>query len=304
MVLSWPVRDRAVSAAVDSSSAPICRCATAIPVALTIGWDLLADTDHSLTRKGVELRVRVLALPGHDGGHALIFGEVERHPNPLVRIHSRCLYGDALQSADCDCGPELDRAMDEIQREGAGVLIYLEQEGRGAGLVIKAKGLRMSEQTGIDTFTSYQTLVSHTDLRSYDTAAECLRGLGLTSVRLLTNNPAKVRALRAAGTAVRMLPIPSLPRTAREYRYLNDKRRKGGHLLPRVIGTEQLAAALVVTTAVVASGAAMGGIFLVVAALAGPVTGWFSTHLPLPRMHVLTAPIGRLRLRRPAPATR
>lgn len=298
MVLSWPVRDRADIAVAVTSSAPTCRCPIAKSVPPTIAWELLAHTEHSLTRKGAEMRVRVLALPGHDGGHALIVGEVERHPNPLVRIHSGCLYGDALQSADCDCGPELDRAMDEIQREGVGVLIYLEQEGRGAGLTIKARSLRISEQTGDDTFATYRKLVSQADLRNYDLAAECLRGLGLTSVRLLTNNPAKVRALEVAGMEVRVLPIPSMPRTAREYRYLADKRSKGGHFLPRAIGTEQLATALVVTAVVVASGAALGGTPLVIAALAGPVTGWFSTYLPLPRIHPLTAPIVRVKLRR------
>src|SRR5690606_37209445 len=93
--------------------------------------------DHQFSRNGTQLRVQVRELDsGADGGHLLVFGELGERP--LVRVHSRCLYGDALGSDDCDCGPELALSMDLIQAEGGGVLVYLEQEGRGAGLVWKA----------------------------------------------------------------------------------------------------------------------------------------------------------------------
>lgn len=191
----------------------------------------LRETGHRLTRKGRELRVRVLAIPGaEDSGHALVFGPVV--DGCLVRIHSRCLYGDALRSDDCDCGPELDLSMDLIQDAGCGVLVYLEQEGRGAGLVDKARGLRTSEVFGLDTFDSYERLGLCVDTRSYEHAARALLHLGLRSVRLLTNNPDKVRALTQLGIAVTVVPLVTRPRSERARRYLEAKRRRRGHTLP------------------------------------------------------------------------
>ncbi|WP_239476620.1 GTP cyclohydrolase II [Nocardia arizonensis] len=191
----------------------------------------LAETEHRLTRKGRELRVRVGELPdGRDGGHMLIFGGIA--DDCLVRIHSRCLYGDALQSDDCDCGPELDLAMDRIQQEDSGVLIYLEQEGRGAGLIAKALGLRESERHDVDTFTSYDRLGFPRDSRSYANAAAGLTALGLRRVRLLTNNPAKARAVESEGIRVVVEPLLTRPRSARARAYLRTKREDGRHWLP------------------------------------------------------------------------
>ncbi|MFI6957824.1 GTP cyclohydrolase II [Nocardia sp. NPDC050408] len=201
----------------------------------------LDETGHRLTRRGRELQVGVVPIPhGVDGGHALVFGQAT-HGSPvisdgcLVRIHSRCLYGDALRSDDCDCGPELDMAMDMIQNEGAGVLIYLEQEGRGAGLINKARGLQTSERFDIDTFTSYARLELSADSRSYELAAQCLRDLGLTSVRLLTNNPDKVEPLEQAGLTVTRVPLHTWPRSERARKYLQAKRRHRGHQIPRLL---------------------------------------------------------------------
>lgn len=174
--------------------------------------------------------MRVVALGDGLVGHVLIFGEAEQHPNPLVRIHSRCLYGDALHSDDCDCGPELDLAMDLIQAEGAGVLAYLEQEGRGAGLVVKAMGLRLTEQHGLDTFASYSRLNQDADSRRYDQAADALAALGLRSVRLMTNNPAKVEELSKRFT-VTSVPLLTRPRSERAVRYLEAKREVSRHEL-------------------------------------------------------------------------
>lgn len=198
----------------------------------TAGSDL-AETDHRFSRKEQDLRLRVLEL-GNQGaqGHLLAFGEVA--DDCLVRLHSRCLYGDALRSDDCDCGPELDATLDMFQAEGAGVLVYLEQEGRGAGLVAKARGYRYSEQHGTDTFASYEALGYTADCRSYDQAAERLAALGLRSVRLLTNNPAKIDALHTAGIAVTPVPLLTPVRGRRARQYLKAKRTRRGHRIPIV----------------------------------------------------------------------
>ncbi|MFF2550152.1 GTP cyclohydrolase II [Nocardia sp. NPDC058058] len=194
----------------------------------------LQATAHSLTRKGRELSVRVSELradpetgAGELLGHILVFGDPDQEC--LVRIHSRCLYGDALGSQDCDCGPELDLAMDLIQAEGHGVLVYLEQEGRGSGLIVKAMGLRLGAQIGVDTFTSYRMLGHPIDSRSYGHAAQALSGLGLRSVRLMTNNPDKVAALEEAGFAVVTVPLLTEPRSERARQYMEAKRRFRGH---------------------------------------------------------------------------
>ncbi|MBF6170645.1 GTP cyclohydrolase II [Nocardia blacklockiae] len=162
----------------------------------------------------------------------LLFGAVA--DGCLVRIHSRCLYGDALGSDDCDCGPELEMAMDLIQAEGAGVLVYLEQEGRGSGLIAKARGLGYSERHGVDTFTSYRDLDYPADRRSYAPVAAALHALGLRSVRLLTNNPEKMSAVREAGIAVDPVQLVTTPRSERARAYMQSKREFRGHWLPEL----------------------------------------------------------------------
>lgn len=181
----------------------------------------LDQTAHPLTRKGRELTVRVMEL---DGGQTLVFGNPSN--DCLVRIHSRCLYGDVLGSEDCDCGPELEQATDLIQGEGAGVLVYLEQEGRGAGLINKARGLQISEREGTDTFASYASLGLDADSRCFKLAAEALAGLGMGSVRLLTANPDKAKALREAGIEVTVVSLRTEPRSERARAYQEAKRRR------------------------------------------------------------------------------
>ncbi|MEU8895903.1 GTP cyclohydrolase II [Nocardia sp. NPDC048505] len=164
-------------------------------------------------------------------GYILAFGTVT--DGCLVRIHSRCLYGESLRSDDCDCGPELDKALDLIQQAGHGVLVYLEQEGRGLGLIAKARGYRHSEQTGADTFASYEALGYPADARNYDLAAEHLRKvLELRSVQLLTNNPVKAEAVARAGIAVTPVPLGTRPLSERARAYLEAKRRRRGHWIP------------------------------------------------------------------------
>ncbi|WP_460724679.1 GTP cyclohydrolase II [Nocardia heshunensis] len=199
------------------------------------------EPEHWLTRRGAELRVRVELLDaGADSGSILIFGDLgdarANGVNPLVRLHSRCLYGDALGSDDCDCGPELQAAMNMIQDEGVGVLCYLEQEGRGEGLLVKAQGLNLSERKGLNTFDSYTRLGKDQDSRSFDAAADYLRNkLNLTSVRLMTNSPYKVDALADAGLRVERVPLETVPRSDRARCYLEAKRAIRGHQLDRAL---------------------------------------------------------------------
>ncbi|MGK8507308.1 GTP cyclohydrolase II [Nocardia asiatica] len=190
-----------------------------------------ADTEHRFRRNGHDLRVRVVELHG-DGerGHLLLFGAVA--DGCLVRVHSRCLYGEALRSQDCDCGPELDKALDLIQAAGSGVLVYLEQEGRGAGLIAKALGYRESERSGTDTFTSYEHLGYPADARTYGATARALADLGLRSVQLLTNNPAKVDALRRQGLQVTVVPLRTRALSERAREYLEVKRTRRKHWIP------------------------------------------------------------------------
>jgi len=189
------------------------------------------ETAHPFTRNGHEIQIRVTeVVGGASHGHVLVFGEPA--DGCLVRVHSRCLYGEALDSQDCDCGPELRKALDLIQQEGAGVLIYLEQEGRGAGLIAKALGHHHSEHCGTDTFTSYEQLGYAADARTYDHAAASLTELGLTAVQLLTNNPAKVDDLRRYGLAVTAVPLHTVALSERAAQYLDVKRQRMRHWIP------------------------------------------------------------------------
>lgn len=198
---------------------------------MTISLAHLADTDHRFTRKANDLRVKVLELDdGDERGHLLVFGDIA--DGCLVRIHSRCLYGEVLGSDDCDCGPELDVALDRIHAARSGVLVYLEQEGRGAGLIAKARGYRHSELRHTDSFTSYRELGYPVDARTYAVAAHGLLGLGLRSVTLLTNNPAKVEALRTADLTVVVAPLITPVRSERARAYLEAKRVHRGHTIP------------------------------------------------------------------------
>lgn len=194
----------------------------------------LQTTAHSLNRGGFELRVRVKDVADERGvGHVLIFGELT--DGCLVRIHSRCLYGETLGADDCDCGPELALALELIKEAGGqGVLIYLEQEGRGAGLEVKAQGLHIGEETGADTFDAYRMLGHPEDARTYDHAAAALKDLGLRSVRLMTNNPDKVQAVENAGLVVKPIPLETEPRSERAALYMaaKAKRRSAYSQLP------------------------------------------------------------------------
>ncbi len=196
---------------------------------------LSGNATHELSRNGQTLSLRVAEIGGTAGrGHLLVFGDPNPDDSCLVRIHSRCLYGEMLRSDDCDCGPELDISLDLISNAGSGVLIYLEQEGRGMGLLAKARGYRYSQEHRVDTFTAYKELGFPADARTYTHAVESLRELGFSKIRLLTNNPEKIAAVREGGMAVAVehLHIRGLDQRVRDY--LEAKRRHRRHMIPRL----------------------------------------------------------------------
>jgi len=165
---------------------------------------------------------------------ALIVGQQSSDTVPLVRLHSECLTGDLLGSLRCDCGPQLAGALaamaDEAGRGGWGVLLYLRQEGRGIGLVNKLRAYRLQDE-GFDTLEANRRLGLPEEARDFPVAARMLDLLGVRAVRLLTNNPAKVTALEAAGTTIIERVPHHLPANPHNERYLATKRDRAGHLL-------------------------------------------------------------------------
>ena len=161
---------------------------------------------------------------------ALVKGDVKGKENVLVRVHSECLTGDVFGSLRCDCGPQLHRAMERIEQEGCGVVLYMRQEGRGIGLFSKLKAYELQEQ-GFDTVEANKVLGFAPDLRDYGLGAQILADLGLRSLRLLTNNPRKIAGLQGHGLQVTArMPLEVDPNPHNE-RYLEAKREKMGHLL-------------------------------------------------------------------------
>jgi GTP cyclohydrolase II len=157
---------------------------------------------------------------------AAVYGEAV--DGCLVRIHSRCMYSEVFASRECDCGWQLRRSRELLKRKG-GVLIYLDQEGRGAGLRAKADAYRLNHEGGLDTYQAYEELGLPSDLRNYADAVQILNGLRLTTVRLLTNNPSKIEALVQAGITVTRVPLRAQP-TSANHAYLQAKKLHG-HLL-------------------------------------------------------------------------
>ena len=148
----------------------------------------------------------------------------------LVRIQSRCLYGEVLGSVDCDCRDQLDASLDQIFAEECGLIIYLEQEGRGSGLLSKALAYALKASDGLDTFAAYEHLGIPRDERDYADAAALLGDLNVSRVRLLTNNPRKIAALESAGIGVTRVPAVSPVVHQRAVDYLAAK-KASGHLL-------------------------------------------------------------------------
>ena len=161
---------------------------------------------------------------------AMVKGEVAGQEDVLVRVHSECLTGDVFHSLRCDCGQQLETALELIEQEGCGVLLYLAQEGRGIGLLNKLRAYRLQEE-GLDTVDANLELGLPADLRDYGIGAQILVDLGLSSIRILTNNPKKIVGLEGYGLRVTdQLPIQH-PATEHNRDYLRAKRDRLGHLL-------------------------------------------------------------------------
>jgi len=203
-----------------------------------------ADLDAHQSAAALRLAVRarlpvagaddaeIVAFRQPDSGDehvALVIGRPDGRP-PLVRVHSECLTGDVLGSLKCDCGPQLQAAIAAIRATGWGIVLYLRQEGRGIGLVNKLRAYRLQDQ-GFDTVDANTRLGFAVDARDFGVAARMLDLLGQREVRLLTNNPAKVAGLAAAGVSVVERVAHRLPPNPHNERYLATKRDRTGHQL-------------------------------------------------------------------------
>jgi len=164
---------------------------------------------------------------------ALVKGEIGNGEQVMVRVHSRCLTGDVFHSARCDCGPQLDAAMQRIADEGRGVLLYLNQEGRGIGLANKIRAYELQDQ-GLDTVEANERLGFKADQRDYGIGVQILRDLGVRSMRLLSNNPRKLVGIEGYNLSVaEWIPL-EIPASEHTRRYLQTKKEKLGHKLSSV----------------------------------------------------------------------
>src|SRR6476659_935838 len=203
---------------------------------------------YRLRTEGLVHRVATADLPTEDGDFkvyafesvidrethvALVRGDIGDGENVLVRVHSRCLTGDVFQSARCDCGPQLEAAMDRITAEGRGVLLYLNQEGRGIGLSNKIRAYELQDQ-GLDTVEANERLGFKADQRDYGIGVQILKDLGVRSMRLLSNNPRKLVGIEGYQlSVVELIPL-EIPASEHTRRYLKAKKDKLGHKLTSV----------------------------------------------------------------------
>jgi GTP cyclohydrolase II len=162
---------------------------------------------------------------------AFVIGDLASVDSPLVRVHSECFTGDVMGSRRCDCGEQLDRSMALVAKAGVGVVLYMRQEGRGIGLLEKLKAYNLQDQ-GFDTVDANLMLGHEADERDYSLATLILEDLGVASVRLITNNPAKIRALEAAGIIVSERVSLQVAANADNADYLSTKAERMAHFLP------------------------------------------------------------------------
>jgi GTP cyclohydrolase II len=188
----------------------------------------MVESDAMLPTESGNFRVRVKVDQGKE--HSLLYTGLNSTTIPLVRIHSECLTGDAFGSLKCDCGPQLKRAMETIQSEGSGAIVYLRQEGRGIGLHAKIKAYALQDQ-GMDTLDANLALGHPADGRDYSIAAKILLENGIDKVRLMTNNPHKIEGLEKHGVKV-VERIPHITGVGEENKhYLETKGRRMGHMI-------------------------------------------------------------------------
>ncbi len=191
---------------------------------------LLGNHARLPTRYG-SFRIHAFVCPFTGEEHvALVKGRVAGERDVLVRLHSECLTGDVFGSARCDCGEQLDAAMKRLGKVPQGVLLYLAQEGRGIGIANKIAAYHLQDH-GLDTVAANHVLGFPADLRSYKCAACMLRILGVRSVHLMTNNPAKIEELEAYGVEVTKRISLEVPARPTNLRYLRTKKEKMHHLL-------------------------------------------------------------------------
>lgn len=178
-------------------------------------------------------KMRVFADTLHGLEHvALVRGEIDPLKPTLVRVHSECITGDVFHSLHCDCGAQLQAAMERIAKEGSGVVLYMRQEGRGIGLINKVRAYDLQQREGLDTVEANERLGFPVDLREYGIGAQILRELSVGKIRLLTNNPKKIVGLQGYGLEViEQLPLEIESRNELQKKYLIAKKNKMGHFL-------------------------------------------------------------------------
>ena len=188
------------------------------------------EADAILPTKFGNFRIRVFYDSVLDKEHALLYVGELSSTTPLVRVHSECLTGDAFGSLRCDCGPQLEYSMEQIQEHGSGAIVYLRQEGRGIGLFAKMQAYALQDQ-GFDTLDANLELGLPGDARTYDFAAEMLSSIGFQEVDLLTNNPEKVSQLTDNGINVKSRVSIIVGTCEYNRSYLRTKAARMGHLL-------------------------------------------------------------------------
>jgi GTP cyclohydrolase II len=195
--------------------------------------DAKVEASCELPTEFGHFRVYVFTRPGESAEHlAIVSGDVWGREQVLTRVHSECLTGDVLGSLRCDCRVQLEKGLRRVAAEPAGIVLYLRQEGRGIGLTNKIRAYRLQQTRGLDTVDANKALGFPDDLREYDIAAEMLKTLGVRSIRLLTNNPEKIRQLREEGIRVDDRVEHFFEPGDHNRDYLRTKAARSGHLLP------------------------------------------------------------------------